>query len=94
MEPFSLLYKFQIDQDFTRSTYAPVAVSTFTLSPKLMNKGTLISAPVSTVAFFNALVEVLPATAGISDHQFGRRWCLGGYRFAAFKRHDHIHAFF
>ncbi|RYE37867.1 MAG: hypothetical protein EOP48_27990, partial [Sphingobacteriales bacterium] len=49
---------------FTLSIYSPVRVSTLTLSPWLMNIGTFISTPVSTVAYFNAFVEVSPFTAG------------------------------
>jgi hypothetical protein len=49
---------------FTRSIYSPVRVSTFTLSPWLMNKGTFISTPFSVVAAFNAPDDVSPLTAG------------------------------
>ena len=49
---------------FTRSIYSPVRVSMRILSPSLMNRGTRISAPVSTVAGFRVLVAVLPLTPG------------------------------
>ncbi len=49
---------------FTRSTYEPSAVFILTFSPSLINKGTRIVAPVSTVAGFVALVAVSPFNPG------------------------------
>ena len=49
---------------FTRSTYSPVRVSTFTLSPWFTKRGTFISTPFSVVADFSAPDEVSPFTAG------------------------------
>jgi len=48
----------------TRSLYVPFVVSTLILSPSLINKGTLIIAPVSTVAGLVAFVAVLPFIPG------------------------------
>ena len=47
-----------------RSIYSPVLVSIRILSPVLINSGTLISAPVSSVAGFVALVAVSPLKPG------------------------------
>ena len=44
--------------------YSHVRVSILILSPVLMNRGTLISAPVSTVAGFVAFVAVSPLIPG------------------------------
>ena len=49
---------------FTLSIYAPFSVSILILSPSLINKGTLIFAPVSVVAGLNVLVAVLPFNPG------------------------------
>jgi len=48
----------------TRSMYDFFSVSILILSPSLINKGTLILAPVSTVAGLVAFVAVLPLTPG------------------------------
>lgn len=47
---------------FLRSRYSPVAVSTLTISPCLMNAGTLITRPVSSVASLSTLEVVSPFT--------------------------------
>ena len=44
--------------------YSPVRVSILMRSPRSMKRGTLISAPVSTVAGLVAVVAVLPAEPG------------------------------
>ena len=44
--------------------YSPVLVSTRIISPSLMKIGTLISAPVSSVAGFVTFVAVSPFTPG------------------------------
>ena len=44
--------------------YSPVLVSIRISSPSSINKGTLISAPVSKVAGFNVFVAVLPLKPG------------------------------
>lgn len=49
---------------FTRSTYEPSRVSTRILSPILQNRGTRISAPVSSVAGLRVLVAVSPLIPG------------------------------
>ena len=49
---------------YALSIYSQVRVSTRILSPSLINSGTRISAPVSTVAGFKVLVAVLPLTPG------------------------------
>lgn len=51
-------------QSLIRSAYSQVRVSTLIRSPVLMNRGTRIFTPGSTVASFNALVAVLPFTPG------------------------------
>ena len=48
----------------TLSLYCPLMESTFTLSPSLINNGTLTTAPVSNVAGFVAFVAVFPLTPG------------------------------
>jgi len=48
----------------TLSEYSPERVSTFILSPVLINKGTLIVAPVSTVASLYVFVAVFPFSPG------------------------------
>lgn len=49
---------------FTRLRYEPSRVSTSTTSPSLMNKGTRISTPVSSLAGFVVLVAVSPFKPG------------------------------
>src|SRR5579884_1696367 len=49
---------------FTRSTYCPVRVSMRILSPGFTNRGTLTTAPVSSVAGFVTLLAVSPRTPG------------------------------
>ena len=49
---------------YARSIYSQVLVSILIFSPSLINIGTFIWAPVSTVAFLRAFVEVFPFTAG------------------------------
>ncbi|MGK0432755.1 MAG: hypothetical protein ACJA0V_001897 [Planctomycetota bacterium] len=48
----------------TRSTYSPVRVSMRTVSSRLMNTGTISSAPVETVAGFCTLPVELPLAPG------------------------------
>ena len=47
-----------------RCRYSPVRVSILSFIPDSMKKGTLISAPVSSFAFFVTLFAVSPRTAG------------------------------
>src|SRR5690606_37426937 len=61
---------------FTRSTYSCVRVSILIVSPTLMNSGTAIVAPVSTVAGFVTLPVVSPLTPG-SDAVTSRNTNVG-----------------
>ena len=50
--------------DYALSIYSQVLVSILIISPSLMKRGTLISAPVSTVAGLRVFVAVLPLIPG------------------------------